>query len=31
MNLVYWLPGLFVLGLISLAACWAFTDGCERI
>jgi hypothetical protein len=31
MNLVIWLPTLFVLGLISLAACLAFTEACARI
>ena len=31
MNLYTWLPGLFVLGLASLAVCLAFVYGCERI
>jgi hypothetical protein len=31
MNLVLWLPGLFVLGVVSLAACLAFTEGCAKI
>jgi hypothetical protein len=31
MNLYTWLPGLFVLGLASLAVCLAFIYGCERI
>jgi hypothetical protein len=31
MNLAVWLPVLFVLGLFSIAACMAFTEGCARI
>ncbi|MGA9913846.1 MAG: hypothetical protein WBR17_15090 [Paraburkholderia sp.] len=31
MNLLIWLPLLFVLGLGSLALCLAFVDACERI
>ena len=31
MNLYTWLPGLFVLGLASMAVCLAFVYGCERI
>jgi hypothetical protein len=31
MNLVIWLPALFVLGLIGLAACLAFAEACARI
>jgi hypothetical protein len=31
MNLALWLPGLFVLGLVSMVACLAFTEGCARI
>jgi hypothetical protein len=31
MNLVVWLPALFVLGLISIAACLVFTEACARI
>ena len=30
-NLVVWLPALFVLGLVSLGVCWAFANGCGRI
>jgi hypothetical protein len=30
-NLVVWLPALFVLGLVCMGVCWAFIDGCERI
>jgi hypothetical protein len=31
MNLVVWLPTLFLLGLISLGLCTLFIDACERI
>ena len=31
MNLVVWLPGLFVLGVVSMLACMAFAEGCGRI
>jgi hypothetical protein len=31
MDLATWLPGLFALGLISILACLAFTEGCTRI
>jgi hypothetical protein len=31
MDLAVWLPSLFVLGWVSLAACLAFTEGCARI
>jgi len=31
MNLYTWLPGLFVLGVASLAVCLAFIGACERI
>jgi len=31
MNLVIWLPALFVLGVASMAACLAFAAGCARI
>jgi hypothetical protein len=31
MNLVIWLPVMFVLGLGSLALCFAFVDACDRI
>jgi hypothetical protein len=31
MDLAFWLPALFVLGLISMAACLAFTEACARI
>lgn len=31
MDLVVWLPALFVLGIVSIALCLAFATGCERI
>jgi hypothetical protein len=31
MDLATWLPGLLVLGVISIFACWAFTEGGARI
>jgi hypothetical protein len=31
MNLAFWLPALFVLGVVSMTACLAFTEGCARI
>lgn len=30
MNLAIWLPGLFVLGLVSLGLCFLFLEACER-
>ncbi len=31
MNLVIWLPALFLLGIAGLVGCLAFTAGCARI
>jgi hypothetical protein len=31
MDLAIWLPSLFILGVLSVAACWAFAEGCARI
>jgi hypothetical protein len=31
MNLVFWLPGLFILGLAVLALMFLFIFGCERV
>jgi len=31
MNLVVWLPAMFVLGLVSIGACYAFIFACEEI
>ena len=30
MDLAVWLPALFVLGVASILACLAFTEGCAR-
>jgi hypothetical protein len=31
MNLIVWLPALFVLGLLTMGALFAFLYGCARI
>jgi len=31
MNLAIWLPALFALGVISIALCLAFAEGCAGI
>ena len=31
MNLVVWLPAMFVLGLVSIGVCYAFVFACEEI
>lgn len=31
MNLAIWLPGFFVLGLVSLGLCFLFFEACDRI
>jgi len=31
MNLVVWLPAMFLLGLVALGLCLAFVIACERI
>jgi hypothetical protein len=31
MNLAVWLPAMFLLGLVSLGACYAFVFACENI
>jgi hypothetical protein len=31
MNLVVWLPAMFVLGFAGLAVCYAFIFACEEI
>ena len=31
MNLVVWLPAMFLLGLVSMAACYAFIAACEKV
>ena len=31
MNLVIWLPAMFLLGLVSMIGCYAFISACEKI
>jgi hypothetical protein len=31
MNLVVWLPAMFLLGLLSMGGCLAFLRACEKI
>jgi hypothetical protein len=31
MNLVIWLPAMFLLGLASMGLCYAFIDACAKI
>ena len=31
MNLLVWLPAMFVLGLAAMGACYAFIDACDKI
>jgi hypothetical protein len=31
MNLTFWLPTMFVLGLVAMGLCYLFMDGCEKI
>jgi len=31
MNLLLWLPGMFFLGIASMAACLLFIKACEKI
>jgi len=31
MNLIVWLPAMFVLGLVSMRWCYAFINACEKI
>jgi hypothetical protein len=31
MNLVVWLPVMFALGLVSMIACYAFIDICDKV
>ncbi len=31
MDLSIWLPATFLLGLVSMALCLAFAEGCARI
>jgi len=31
MNLVVWLPAMFLLGLVTMILCYAFIGACEKI
>ena len=31
MNLAFWLPAMFVLGVAALGLCYLFLIGCEKI
>ncbi len=31
MNLYFWLPAMFLLGLLSLGLCYLFMKACEKI
>jgi hypothetical protein len=31
MNLAFWLPAMFLLGIVSMVLCFLFLDGCEKI
>jgi hypothetical protein len=31
MNLAFWLPAMFFLGIIAMALCFLFLDGCDKI
>jgi hypothetical protein len=31
MNLAFWLPAMFVLGLVGLGLCYLFLIACEKI
>jgi hypothetical protein len=31
MDLTYWLPGLFVFGIVLMGGCFLFVDACEKI
>jgi hypothetical protein len=31
MNLVVWLPAMFLLGLVTMIACYAFIEACDKI
>jgi hypothetical protein len=31
MNLTFWLPAMFVLGLVAMGLCYLFMDACEKI
>jgi hypothetical protein len=31
MNLAFWLPAMFLLGIIGMLLCLLFLEGCEKI
>ncbi len=31
MNLVIWLPAMFILGLVAMGVCYLFMEACEKI
>jgi len=31
MNLIFWLPAMFLLGLVSMGLCFLFLKACEKI
>jgi len=31
MDLAVWLPGMFLLGLVSMIGCYVFISACEKI
>jgi len=31
MNLAFWWPAMFFLGIIAMGLCFLFLDGCEKI
>ena len=31
MNLVFWLPAMFILGIVLMTLCYLFMEACEKI
>ncbi len=31
MNLTFWLPAMFILGIVLMALCYLFMEACEKI
>ncbi len=31
MDLITWLPGMFILGMVGMGLCYLFLIGCEKI
>ena len=31
MNLAFWLPAMFLLGIVALGLCYLFLEACEKI